>query len=130
MQKRKNMGADISERKKRILALLSDPGYVPMKEKELAVIMQVSPEERPLFKMCLEQLLEENGISVSKRGKYSLFQKKTLEGTFMSSGHGYGFVHVEGEDGDFFISEKNTGTAMHGDRVVIDPYDTSRRRRT
>ena len=121
----------INERKNRILALMNDPAFVPMKEKELVVMMQVTPDDRALFRQCLDELVAEGAISVSKRGKYSLPVQKTLEGIFAASGHGYGFVHVEGEDGDFFISEKHTGTAMHGDRVLIEPFDpTPRRRRT
>ena len=113
----------LTERKNRILALMNDPAFVPMKEKELAVMMQVSAYDRPVFKQCLEELLAEGAISVSKRGKYQLHVKTTQEGIFAASGHGYGFVRVEGEDGDFFISEKNTGTALHGDRVLIEPFD-------
>ena len=119
---------DINERKNRILALIKDPKFVPMKEKELAIMMQVSADDRQLFKQCLEELLAEGLISVSKRGKYQLPEKKTLEGIFSSSGHGYGFVHVEGMDDDFFVSEKNTGTALHGDTVRIDPYEIGYRR--
>ncbi len=120
---------DITERKNRILALFSDPAFVPMKEKELAVMMQVSPEDRPVFKQCLEELLADGAIVVSKRGKYQLPVIKTLEGIFSASGHGYGFVSVEGVEGDFFVSEKNTGTALHGDRVRIDPYEVGYRQR-
>ena len=99
-----------------------------MKEKELAVIMQVSPEDRQMLRQCLDELLRDGAISVSKRGKYSLPEKKTLEGIFSASGHGYGFVHVEGIDDDFFVSEKNTLTALHGDTVRIDPYEIGYRR--
>ena len=119
MEKRKN-GFD---RKKRILAYMKSPGYVPMKEKDLAVMMEIPAEERKAFKQCLEELLEDGSVSVSKRGKYGLPEKKTLTGIFSSSGHGYGFVHVDGVEGDFFISAKNTATALHGDTVVIEPYE-------
>ncbi len=122
-------GMDLNERKNRILALLKDPSYVPMKEKELAVLMQVRTEDRPVFKQCLGELLADGAISVSKRGKYQLPQIRTLQGVFSASGHGYGFVCVDGVEGDFFISEKNTGTALHGDTVLIDPYDIGYRRR-
>jgi len=115
---------NLTERKNRILSLFSDPSFVPMKEKELAVLMQVSSEDRPLLKQCLEELLADGAIVVSKRGKYQLPAVRTLEGIFSSSGHGYGFVTVEGVEGDFYINEKNTGTALHGDRVLIDPYET------
>ncbi len=122
------MDNSINERKKRILALFADPSFVPMKEKELAIMMQVSAEDRPAFKECLEELLKEGAISVSKRGKYSLPKKETLEGVFSASGHGYGFVSVDGVEGDFYISEKNTGTALHGDTVIIEPYEAVWRR--
>ncbi len=114
--------------KNKILALFNDPAFVPMKEKELAVLMQVSAEDRPVLKKCLEELLAEGQITVSKRGKYSLPTAETLEGVYSSSGHGYGFVSVEGVEGDFFISEKNTGTALHGDTVLIEPNTGSPRR--
>lgn len=114
---------NLTERKNRILALFNDPAYVPMKEKELAIVMQVESSDRPLLKRCLEELLEEKAISVSKRGKYQLPEARTLEGVFASSGHGYGFVTVEGIEGDFYVSEKNANTAMHGDIVLIDPYE-------
>ena len=121
---------DINERKNRIYALMKDPAYVSMKEKELAIIMQVEPEERELFRLCLDELVREGSIRVSKRGRYSLPQKNALEGRFSATGHGYGFVSVDGLEDDFFISEKNTGTALDGDRVRIEPYEVSRRRRS
>ena len=114
---------ELREKKNKILALFNDPTYVPMKEKELAVVMQVESADRPIFKRCLEELLDEKTIIVSKRGKYQLPEIKVLEGVFSASGHGYGFVNVEGIDGDFYINEKNVNTAMHGDVVLIDPYE-------
>lgn len=110
-------------KKNRILALISDSSYVPMKEKELVIVMQVDKSERDLFKECLNELLEDGLISVNKRGKYSLPVVETMTGIFNASGHGYGFVTVDGVDGDFFISEKNVNTAMHGDEVIIEPVD-------
>ena len=123
------MTMDLTERKNRILALFKDPSYVPMREKDIAVLMEVLPEDRPVLKRCLEELLAEKSIVVSKRGKYQLPQIKTLTGIFSASGHGYGFVHVEGINEDFYIGRKHTGTALHGDTVLIDPYEITRRRR-
>lgn len=41
------------------------------------------------------------------------------EGTFIGHPKGFGFVEIEGEDEDIFISEGNTGTAMHQDKVRV-----------
>ena len=37
-------------RKEKIVAFLKEPSYVPMKEKELRCLMQVSAEDRPEFR--------------------------------------------------------------------------------
>ena len=46
-------------RKKKIVALMKEPSYVPMKEKELACLMQVQAEERAELKRLLQELLLE-----------------------------------------------------------------------
>ena len=123
------MKDNLQDRKNKILALLKDDLYVPMKEKELVVLMQVSNEERPLFKQCLEELLAAGEIAISKRGKYTLPDHNLLTGIFTATQHGYGFVTVEGCEGDFYIAEKDVNTAMHMDKVLIDPYNVIHRGR-
>ena len=49
----------LEKRKKLICELVEDEKYVPMKEKELAIFMQVKPEDRRELKRILEELLEE-----------------------------------------------------------------------
>ena len=58
------MSNRLEDRKNKILKLLNDEYYVPMKEKELVVLMQVSSADRPVFKQCLEELLAEGKISI------------------------------------------------------------------
>ena len=55
----------------RILDFMEEPSYVPMREKELACIMQVDPEDRPELKRILQELLTEGKIQINKRGRYS-----------------------------------------------------------
>ena len=59
------------ERKKIIDEFISDPHYVPMKQKELAVILQVAKEDREEMGRVLEALLGEGKIELFKRGRYS-----------------------------------------------------------
>ena len=57
-------------RKKKIKALINDPYYQPMKQREIGYLMQVAPEDRDEFVEILNELVEEGSIEVSKRGKY------------------------------------------------------------
>lgn len=106
--------------------LMKNELYLPMKEKELAVILQVEPEDRPLLKQALQELLAENKLQISKRGKYSLFDPKAaaaanqhLVGTFISHQKGFGFVEVDGREEDLFIPEGKTKGAYHLDTVEV-----------
>ena len=112
---------NIYEKRKRMIKdLVEDPLYVPMKEKELAIFLQVSSEDRLLFKRMLSELVQERALSVSKRGKYTKYVATTITGTFISNQRGFGFVEVEGEEEDFFISPDNTLSAFHEDIVEIE----------
>ena len=59
-------------RKDRLLALMRHKDYVPMKVKELAILLGVPKEERPRLQAVLDALLAEGKIGISKRGKYAL----------------------------------------------------------
>lgn len=109
------------ERKKKICDLMEDAFYVPMKEKELAILMQVAPEEREEFKSILNEFLSEGKLMITRRGKYQKAESTVLTGTFLGNMKGFGFVEVEGAEEDFFVSEKDTLGAFHKDTVEIVP---------
>ncbi|MCM1107005.1 MAG: ribonuclease R [Blautia sp.] len=113
-----------------IYDFMCDPLYVPMKIKELAVMLEVSREERPQLEQILGELLEEGKIVLSRRGKYSKAEFLRVTGVFTANPRGFGFVTVEGESQDIFIPESKTGGAMHMDQVEIEisPGQTGRRR--
>lgn len=108
-------------RKKIIIELMESDFYVPMKEKEVAIMLQVAPEDRPELSRILNELLMDNKITISKRGKYSKAEGKVFTGTYRSSNKGYGFVTVDGVKDDFFIGKDYTGGAFHDDIVMITP---------
>lgn len=114
------------ERKQVIIDFMKNEFYVPMKEKELAIMLQVEPEERANLKKALEELLAEDKIQISKRGKYSLFDAKTamknskrVVGTFISNHRGFGFVEVDGREDDLYIPEDKVNGAYHLDTVEV-----------
>ena len=109
-----------NQRKKRIRDLIYDKHYQPMKQKEIGYLLQVEPEDRKEFVQILSELVEEGAVEVSKRGKYRPAAKKILTGTFICTQKGFGFVSVEGEDGDFYIGENDMNGAFHEDTVWIE----------
>src|SRR3989344_434443 len=48
-------------------------------------------------------------------------ENKYFEGTIQVTSRGKGFVFVEGIEGEIEIAKENLGTALHGDRVLVDP---------
>ena len=126
-EKKKNGRYEL--RMQMLLRLMRDEMYVPMKEKELAVLLQVGSKDRDELHKILEQLASDGRVMVSKRGKYSLPGTGRLKGTFKSTQHGFGFVEVEGYDEEFFIHEDDVHGAMHLDSVEIEPSRTGRGKR-
>ncbi|MCI9525604.1 MAG: ribonuclease R [Lachnospiraceae bacterium] len=114
----------LESRKKMIYEFMCSELYVPMKIKELAVLLDVPREERPALEEVLHELLAEGKIEVSKRGKYSKMEEKYITGTFIGNVRGFGFVDVEGEEEDIFISESQINGAMHGDLVQVALLDS------
>lgn len=113
------MKKSFEEHRQIILDLMNDELYVPMKEKELAIILQVEPEDRAELKAVLNSLLSEGLITISKRGKYTKQDVKPIIGTFISHQKGFGFVEVEGVEEDYFVPAEYTGGAFHQDLVEI-----------
>ena len=50
------------ERKQKVFDLIGDRHYVPMKLKEIAILMSVEKEERAQLEQILEELQQEAGL--------------------------------------------------------------------
>ena len=111
------MDQTFEKRKKVLYDFICDDFYIPMKIKEIAIVLQIPKEQRGELKEVLDALEAEGKIYVSKKGKYAKGQAKRLTGTFQANARGFGFVLQEGEDEDVFISEDNIGGAFQGDEV-------------
>lgn len=119
------------QRKQLIIDLMNDKTYVPMRERELAVLLSVAPQDRPLLSEILTELLTEQKIEISKRGKYSILDPKKVKteglitGTFISNAKGFGFIEVDGREDDLFVPEKYTKDAFHLDIVQAEIIPSS-----
>ncbi len=130
--RKENMNSKLLEKRKdTICSLVENEFYVPMKEKELAVFMQVKPEDRAELKRALEELLEEGRVEITKRGRYLKGEgnREGLVGTFIANSRGFGFVEIEGRDQDLFIPEDSTAGAFHRDKVQVELLKSQRGKR-
>ncbi len=108
------------KRKEIVYNLICDEHYVPMKIKELAIVMQVAKEDRPELEAILMDLIAEGKIELTKRGKYKKAERALVTGTFIGNNRGFGFVEIEGQNEDIFIPESGVHGAMHSDIVEIE----------
>ncbi len=109
------------KRKKVIMDLVSAEFYVPMKEKELAVMLQVSRDDRGELNRILNELLAEGKLSLTRKGKFikAKHSDRELIGTFISHPKGFGFVEIDGRDEDLYIPENFVNGAFHKDTVRV-----------
>ncbi len=117
------------ERKDMILALMNEKEYVPMKIKELAILLDIPKENREELKQVLDALMTEGKISVSKKGKYAKAETFAQTGIFHAHPRGFGFVTVEGREGDVFVAPDHTKDAMDGDTVQVVVEEETKNRR-
>ena len=95
-----------------------------MRARDIAMLLQIPKGKRSeLFEVL--DALEAEGKICSKKGKYEkVLQKEgksrqeVLEGTFLSTARGFGFVEVEGQE-DIYIHEEDALYAFHQDRVQV-----------
>lgn len=108
--------------KERLLGLINDPAYTPLKKEELALIFDIHSTEMPMFYNFLEELEEDGYIGKTKKGKIA--SPKSMGyfvGKFVAHRKGFGFVESDEEyTQDLFIPAADTNGAMHNDRVVAE----------
>ena len=111
--------------------VMNDKSYVPMKAKELAMLLGIPKSQRDELTQVLDYLVFEGRIGISKKGKYGKPEVFSVNGIFCGHPKGFGFVTVEGMEQDVFIPEDRTGAALHGDRVqiVVESQDRGSGRR-
>ena len=109
----------LQERKKMIYDFICDELYVPMKAKEMAIVLNVPKSQRAELMEVLDALTADGKVEISGRGKYVKSEGKYLTGVFTAHPRGFGFVTVEGEEEDIFIPAAQTNGALHKDTVQI-----------
>ncbi len=120
---------ELQEKKEMVFAFISSKEYKPMSMREMRGVLQVPASDRKMFVQVLDELTDEGKIHLDAKGKIKTVAENVLVGKFMATQKDFGFVRVEGEEEDYFISGHHTKGALDGDKVQIGVDAHSRGKR-
>ncbi|HEV3147048.1 MAG TPA: ribonuclease R [Chthoniobacterales bacterium] len=106
--------------REKVHALLARKDYRPLDKIDIAHKLDLTGSERVTLRKILRELESSGEIARIRKNRYVLPAEADLvTGTLSIHQAGYGFLTTEtSHQPDIFIAAENTGTAMHGDRVV------------
>ena len=108
------------DKKDIILEFMKDENYTPMKAKEIAMILGVPKKEYNQFTQILKDLEENYKIVKNKKNRYRLIGANFQEGIYRKNQKGFGFVKIENQEDEIYISKENSLRALNGDRVLVE----------
>jgi ribonuclease R len=111
--------------KEKVALMLRESAGRPLKMKEIARRLSISEDGRRKLRSAVNELVEAGDV-VETRGKRfgSLEHMNLVVGSLIGHSDGYGFVQPLPRPGqvnmpDIYVSGRNIGGAMHGDKVVV-----------
>jgi ribonuclease R len=106
---------------KTLLKLLGSADYVPANVPELLCQLGMKPNQQQVLQSLLKSLEKQGKILRTKGNRYIVSKDADLiPGVIQITRGGRGFVQPdEAGIGEISIPESATGTAMHGDRVLV-----------
>ena len=110
----------MEEQELKILEFMKDKDYVPMKAKEIAMIMRVPKKEYRDFLAVLGNLELNFKIQKNRKSKYRLVDTTYYDGIYRKNQKGFGFVRLESQEDEIYIAKENSLNALNGDRVLIE----------
>ena len=110
----------MEEQEQKILQLLKDENYKPMKPKEIAMLMRVPKNEYNDFLNVLGNLELNLKIQKNRKNQYRIVEKVYYDGIYRKHSKGFGFVKIESDEDEIYISKDNSLNALNGDRVLIE----------
>ena len=115
------MEKDTFKQRRQMLAdmILNNELYVPMKAKEIAMLLDIPKAKRSELMEVLDSLVADGTIGVSKKGKYMKPENVALVGTFESTSRGFGFVVIPDREDDIFVKANDTMNAFYHDKVKV-----------
>ncbi len=108
---------ELKKRKEQILKFMKEPGYVPMRKRDIAALFRVPADAKDELAYILELLLQDGSITMDTRGRYHVEDALVLQGEFRGTSRDFGFLTPEDGSGDIYIEGGSTLGALNGDIV-------------
>ena len=103
---------------------------VPVREEELAELLEIKPEERDAFQRRLGAMERDGELMRNRTGAICVVSKLDLvRGVVQGHPEGYGFLVRDEEGPDLFLNFGEMQKVLHGDRVVARVSAVDRRGR-
>ncbi len=113
----------MQEQEEVILNFMKDKDYIPMKAKEIAMVLNIPKNRHEELISILNKLERDLQIVKNRKNRYRINDEKYLVGTYRRNSKGFGFVKIENEDEEIHISKENSNNALNGDNVLIKVID-------
>lgn len=112
-----------------ILQILKEQG-IPVNEKALHDLLQITEEENQIFDRRLSAMLREGQIMRNRKGDICVVEKLDLiKGRVQGHPDGFGFLIPDDGSPDVFLSAKEMHKVLHGDHVMVRETGVDRRGR-
>ena len=106
---------------KKLIRFLDQHPEQSYKTRALSRTLNVPNQDYRVFRELLKSMAESDRISRCKGNRYRKYiSREMLTGKLHVKAQGYGFLIREDGGEDIFISQKNMGSALHGDHVKVE----------
>ena len=110
----------MEDKELKILEFMKSEEYIPMRAKEIAMLMRVPKKEYNDFLEALGKLELNFKIEKNRKNRYRVVKKTYYDGIYRKNQKGFGFVKIEEQEDEIYISKDNSMQALNGDRVLIE----------
>ena len=110
----------MEEKEELILKFMKNEDYVPMKAKEMALILMVPKSKYNEFVNLLNKLESEYKIVKNRKNRYRISELETFEGIYRKNQKGFGFIKIENREDEIYVSKENSNNALNGDKVIVE----------
>lgn len=105
-----------------VISFLKKESGVAFKQRRLAKALGIHADRYQEFKNLLRTLAQDGKIKQYQKNTFRMPDiRSQIPGIISFSSWGFAFVNI-GQDEEIFVGSYDTGTAFHGDKVIVEKY--------